>query len=90
MELSPVAMDGEGQQGPGMASPPLDLGNLPALIKQLDAQIGQPDHNTQAQLLQLLLNRGLALQTLGLFRKALKVGRGRLGGPVAVIRAAGG
>ena len=44
------------------------------IIKQLDAQIKQSDQNTQAQLQQLLLNRGYFLSHLGLCRKAVKVG----------------
>ncbi|GAB4814575.1 hypothetical protein N2152v2_001621 [Parachlorella kessleri] len=42
------------------------------VIKQLDAQIKQSDQNTQAQLQQLLLNRGYFLSHLGLYRKAVK------------------
>jgi hypothetical protein len=43
------------------------------IIKQLDAQIQMSDQNTQAQLQQLMLNRGYFLSHLGLYRKALKV-----------------
>ena len=47
-----------------------------ALTKQLDAAL-KAGAGEQADTLQLLLNRGLCLQQLGLYRKAAKVGRGR-------------
>ena len=46
--------------------------NWSPLIKQLDEALSTPGGASQAQ---LLLNRGFCLQQLGLFRKALKVGR---------------
>ena len=46
--------------------------NWGSLIKQLNEALSTPGGASQAQ---LLINRGFCLQQLGLYRKALKVGR---------------
>lgn len=68
------AMDGSGQPPSAGLQAHVESKNFPALIKLLDEQIGREENLAKANLQQLLLNRGFALQSLGLNRKALKVG----------------
>ena len=62
--------------GPGAPGVPACLQGkaYSALIKQLDAALKAGAGEQQADTLQLLFNRGLCLQHLGLYRNAAKVG----------------